>query len=195
MIRSIAAALVVVVASSSLAGAQTIYAPVQYQYGVEQYRYYYGGSDAAVFDRADRTMAIDRLTDIPHDSRRYTDAYVHMNLIGQLDRVYSDVIPSLNARTFGYMQRDAANDAYANVPRYFRKAELVAAAVDLPDGSRVISSQAHPVEVPREARSATRSSEIKPRAIIIIPKGDKAKKPQPGDVHPASDNIVADASH
>jgi hypothetical protein len=196
MIRSIAAAFAVVVASASLAGAQTIYAPVQYQYGVEQYRYYYGGSDAVVFDRADRTMAIDRLTDIPHDSRRYTDAYVHLNLIGQLDRVYSDVIPSLNARTFGYMQRDAANDAYANVPRYFRKADLVAAAVIQRDGSQVVSSQAHPVELTREARSATRpASEIKPRAIIIIPKGDKAKKPQPGDVQPTSDKLVADASH
>jgi hypothetical protein len=195
MIRSIAAALAVVIASSSLAGAQTIYAPVQYQYGVEQYRYYYGGSDPVVFDRAERTAAVDQLTDIPHDSRRYTQAYVHLNLIGQLDRVYSDVIPSLNARTFGYLQRDAANDAYANVPRYFRKADLVAAGVDLPDGSRVISSQARPVEIPRAARSATRpASEIKPRAIIIIPKGDKAKK-APADVHPASDKLVADASH
>jgi hypothetical protein len=199
MIRSIAAAVaaaaaVIAASSASLAGAQTIYAPVQYQYGVEQYRYYYGGSDPVVFDRADRTLAIDRLTDIPHDSRRYTDAYVHLNLIGQLDRVYSDVIPSLNARTFGYLQRDAANDAYANVPRYFRKADLVAAAVEQADGSRVVSSQAQPVELPREARSATRpASEIKPRAIIIIPKG--AKKPQPGDVQPTSDKLVADASH
>jgi hypothetical protein len=197
MIRSLAAAAfaVVVVASSSLAGAQTIYAPVQYQYGVEQYRYYYGGSDAVVFDRAERTMAIDELTDIPHDSRRYTQAYVHLNLIGQLDRVYSDVIPSLNARTFGYLPRDAANDAYANVPRYFRKADLVAAAVELPDGSRIVPSQARPAELSREARSATRpASEIRPRAIIIIPKGDKAKK-APADVQPASDKFVADASH
>ena len=199
MIRSIAAAVVVVVvvaSSSSLAGAQTIFAPVQYQYGVEQYRYYYGGGDPAVFDRAERTMAVDQLTDIPHDSRRYTQAYVHLNLIGQLDRVYSDVIPSLNARTFGYLQRDAANDAYANAPRYFRKADLVAAAVELPDGSRVIPPAARPVEAARDARSATRpASEIKPRAIIIIPKGDKAKQKQPADVQPASDKLVADASH
>ena len=195
MIRSIAAAVVVVVASSSLANAQTIFAPVQYQYGDREYRYYYGGNDAAVFDRAERTAAVDKLTDIPHTSLRYTDAYVHMNLISQLDRVYSDVIPSLNARTFGYLQRDAANDAYANVPRYFRKADLVAAAVEQSDGSRVISSQAQPVELPREARSATRpASEIKPRAIIIIPKGDKAK-PKPSDVQQTSDKLMADASH
>jgi hypothetical protein len=194
MIRSIAAACVVVVASSSLAGAQTIFAPVQYQYGVEQYRYYYGGNDAVIFDRADRTAAVDKLTDIPHDSHRYTQAYVHLNLIGQLDRVYSDVTPWRNARVFGYLQRDAANDAYANAPRYFRKAELVAAAVEQADGSRVIAPGAQPVELSREARAASRPSEIKPRAIIIIPKGDKAK-PKDGDVQQTSNKLVADASH
>jgi hypothetical protein len=202
MIRSIAAAaaaavFAVVVASSSLAGAQTIYAPVQYQYGVEQYRYYYGGADSAVFNRAERVMAQDQLTDIPHTSPRYTQTYLPLNLIGQLDRVYSDVIPSLNARPFGYLQRDAANDAYANAPRYFRMADLDAAAVALPDGSRVVPPQARPVEAPREARAASRpASEIKPKAIIIIPKGDKAKpRHTPGDVQPASDKLMADASH
>jgi hypothetical protein len=196
MIRSIAAACVVVVASSSLAGAQTIFAPVQYQYGVEQYRYYYGGNDPIIFDRAERTMAVDQLTDIPHDSPRYTQAYVHLNLIGQLDRVYSDVTPWRNARVFGYLQRDAANDAYANAPRYFRKADLVAAAVEQPDGYLVIPAAARPVELSRAARAASRpASEIKPRAIIIIPKGDKAKpKANPGDVQPASHKLVADAS-
>jgi hypothetical protein len=118
---------------------------------------------------------------------------VHLNLIGQLDRVYSDVTPWRNARVFGYLQRDAANDAYANAPRYFRKADLVEAAVELPDGSRVIPPSAQPVERPREARAATRSSEIKPKAIIIIPKGNRQQKP--ADVQPASDKLVAVASH
>ena len=52
MIRSIAAVaagLLVLGSLSPSAGAQTIYAPVQYQYGEGEHRYYYGGSDPAVF--------------------------------------------------------------------------------------------------------------------------------------------------
>jgi hypothetical protein len=181
MLRSLAAAVVAVVASSSLANAQTIYAPVQYQYGEGRHKYFYGGEDPAVFDRAERQRAFDDLTDIPHTATRYNYAYVHHNLIGQLTRVYSDVVPYMNARVFGYLPVDASNDAYASAPRYFRKADLDRAAVELPDGSRVVPPAARPVVDPdevaaRRAAAATRpAATTKPRAIIIIPKGNKAK--------------------
>ena len=176
MLRSLAVAVVAVVASASLANAQTIYAPVQYQYGEGRYRYYYGGGDPAVFDRAERQRAFDEMTDFPNSSTRYNDAYVHHRLIGQLTRVYSDVVPYMNARVFGYLPVDASNDAYANAPRYFRKADLDRAAVELPDGSRVVTPQARPVVDPDElSRAATRPAAIKPRAIIIISKVVKPK--------------------
>lgn len=184
MLRSIAAAIVFTVTSSTLVNAQTIYAPVQYQYGSGNHVYYYGGSDPAVFDRAERRRCLDVLGDHPFTSQRYTQAYVHRRLIGQLDRVYSDCAPYVNARAYGYLPVDAANDAYAGVPRYFRKADLLRASVELPDGSVVVPPQARPIRVDRDRadRSATRPV-IRPRAIIIIPK-DKPK---------TSDKLVATA--
>ena len=192
MTRSIAAATVVVagllLGSSSYAGAQTIYAPVQYQYGSGEHRYYYGGSDPAVIYRAERQRRLDEMSDHSYGSQRYNDAYLHFRLIGQLDRVYSDVVPYMNARVYGYLPQDAANDANANVPLYFRKANLMRASVVQPDGSRVVPADARPVVIDRDddngARAATRPGEIKPRAIIVIPK-KAAKK---------SDKLVASAA-
>jgi hypothetical protein len=186
MFRSIAAAvaITVVAVSSSSLSAQTIYAPVQHQYGSGDHRYYYGGSDPAVFERAERQRCLDEMTDYPYTSARYNDAYVHFRLLGQLDRVYSDCVPYMNARVFGYLPVDAANDANANVPRYFRKVELLRGAVMMPDGSRVVPAAATPVVTDRDLygeRAATRPV-IKPRAIIIIPK----KAPKTSDKQVAS---------
>lgn len=177
MLRSIAAAVVVLVGSSSLVNAQVIYAPVQYQYGQGRHQYYYGGSDPGVFHMAEHRRALDELSDHPYTSDRYNDAYLHHRLIGQLDRVYSDVVPHGNARVYGYLPVDAANDAYANVPRYFRKADLIRAAVVLPDGSAVVPPQALPVVdedelAARRARATTRAV-VRPRAILIFPKKPK----------------------
>jgi hypothetical protein len=177
MFRLIAAAMGMIVLSASLLQAQTIYAPVQYQYGQGEHLYYYGGSNPAVFDLAERQSRLDELSDHRYTSERYNDAYLHHRLIGQLDRVYSDAVPYLNARVFGYLQVDAANEANANVPLYFRKADLLRTAVRQPDGTRVVSAQAHPVMVDRsEDRAETRPT-VRPRAIIIIPKS----KPRTSD--------------
>src|SRR5687767_8084790 len=109
--KCLIAAAIVTLVSASFANAQIIYEPVQYQYGEGNHRYYYGGSDAAVFAYAEHQRRLDELTDIPAHSQRYTHAYVHHRLIGQLDRVYSDVVPYTNARVYGYLPVDAANDA------------------------------------------------------------------------------------
>ena len=183
--KCLIAAAVVTLVSASFANAQIIYEPVQYQYGEGNHRYYYGGSDPAVFARAEYQRRLDELSDIPAHAQRYTHAYLHHRLIGQLDRVYSDAVPYTNARVYGYLPVDAANDAYANAPRNFRKRDLLRAAVVLPDGSRVVPAQAQPVRVQigdDEDRATTRRSP-RPRAIIIIPK--KAK---------TSDKLVASAA-
>lgn len=175
MIRSIAVVAGLLLMGSSHAGAQTIYAPVQYEYGEGEDRYYYGGSDPAVFELAERQACLDRLTDYDYDSDRYTHAYIHRRLIGQLERVYSDCIPYVNARVYGYLPVDAANDAYANVPRYFRMGDLDRAAIELPDGSRVVPAQAEPIRAELDDEAVDRAV-TKPAAktIIIIP-----KKPKP----------------
>ena len=183
MMRSMAAvAGLLVLGASSSAGAQTIYAPVQYQYGEGNNTYYYGGSDPAVHAMAERQACVDRIGDHAYDSDRYTHAYVHRRLVGQLERVYSDCVPYTNARAYGYLPVDAANDANANVPRYFRMRDLRRAAVVQPDGTRVIAAQAQPVPADRDdddadARATTRP-EIKPKSIIIIPKKAKTSDKQ-----------------
>jgi hypothetical protein len=179
MFRSIAAAVMgmMIVSSASLIQAQTIYAPVQYQYGQGEHRYYYGGSDPAVIDLAERQRRVDELSDHRYTSERYNDAYLHHRLIGQLDRVYSDAVPYLNARVFGYLPVDAANDANANVPLYFRKADLLAAAVAQPDGTRVVPAHARPVVTVDRSETAAKPTAVRPRAIIIIPRS----KPQTSD--------------
>ncbi len=186
MFRSIAAVVVVMVALSSTANAQTIYAPVQYQYGTENNRYYYGGSDPAVFALAERQRGIDMLGDHSFTSDRYTHAYRHRRLVGRLDRVYSDLVPYMNARVFGYLPVDAANDASARVPRYFRKADLLRAAVGMPDGTRLVLPQAQPVGFGhnRVGIRAANEPATKPKAIIIIPRG----RPR------TSDKLVASAA-
>jgi hypothetical protein len=183
MTRSIAAVAVagLLMLGSSHAAAQTIYEPVQYQYGEGANRYYYGGNDPAVFDTAERQACLDRLGDFAYDTDRYTHAYVHRRLIGQLERVYSDCAPYVNARAYGYLPVDAANDANANVPRYFRMRDLDRAAVVRPDGTRVVAAQARPVASDRDraaadaARAATRPAA---KTIIIIPRKAKTSDKQ-----------------
>ena len=186
MFRPIAAAtlgVVLAVSASSSARAQTVYTPVRYQYAEQGHHFYYGGSDPAVFDMAERQRCLDEISDHPYTSDRYNHAYVHRRVIGQLHRVYSDCVPYVNARVFGFMPVDAANEANANVPRYFRKADLDRAAVEMADGSWVVPAQARPVVIERDrdrhGRAATRPV-IKPRAIIII------KKAKPSDKQVAS---------
>ena len=186
MFRPIAAAtlgVVLALSASSSARAQTVYTPVQYQYTGQNYVFYYGGSDPAVFDMAERQRRLHEITDHTYRSDGYNYAYKHRRLIGQLDRVYSDRAPYLNARVFGFLPVDAANEAYANVPRYFRKADLDRAAVRMPDGSWEVPAQARPIAIDddRDGHAATRPA-TRPRAIIII------KKAKP------SDKVVASAA-
>ena len=100
---------------------------------------------------------------------------MHRRLVGQLDRVYSDDAPYVNARVYGYLPVDAANDANANVPRFFRMADVLRAAVAL--AGWVTHSLAVCTGVPAATQGANRATSrpaIGPRAIIIIPKDGAA---------------------
>lgn len=157
MTRKLAAvaAVFVVTLVASVTSAQIIYLPVQYQYG-QQDTYYYGGSDPSIFRQAERDSAL----------------RARNNVSNEPVRVYSDLLPFRNARVFGFTIDDARNEAYANAPRYFRKRDLLAGAVNV-DGTIYV-----PPTAPRryDETVVTRpviSQEERPRnkgVIIIIPR-------------------------
>jgi hypothetical protein len=138
-IAAVCAMMFIFAASAS---AQIIYTPVQYQYGHDIGNvYYYGGHDPRVF----------RMAEAPNNNTP--------------DQVYSDAIPYTNAAIYGYGPDDARNEANQSIPRYFRKRDLIAGAVVLPDGSAVVPAES--------AGAPTRQIQRTPRyvaPILIIPK-------------------------
>jgi hypothetical protein len=163
---ALAAVVLSIVASS--ASAQVIYEPVRYQYG-ESLRYYYGGNNPAMFDYADRVICRNGYPSSMNNS--YTSLYSTLGQIGEKKLVLTDCMPLRNAAVFGYSANDARNEAYANVPRYFRKGDLLNAATVAADGTLVVPAQAQPraMGVARDTRLVT-PVEPKPRAILILPK-------------------------
>lgn len=137
--RCALALLVGVCAMAPLASAQVIFAPVQYQYGPHP-TFYYGGSNPRVFERMAQAGALE------YGNAR-TGWYEGVSGVGIITprltshppfRVFTDAIPYVNAALYGYTPADARNEANANVPRYFVKADLVDAAVPeaiVPDAS------------------------------------------------------------
>lgn len=163
---AVAAVLLVVAASS--ASAQVIYEPVRYQHG-ETMKYYYGGSNPAMHDYADRVACRNGYPS--SGCGTYTSLYMTVGQIGEHRLVLSDCMPLRNAAVFGYTANDARNEAYCSVPRYFRKSELLEAAVPAGDGTLVVSAHAtpRPATAARDTREA-KPAELKPRAILILPK-------------------------
>ena len=128
MLRTIVGAWFVVCAS--VAEAQIIYEPVQYQYGTGS-TFYYGGSDRGVIERGVAETAG------YCGQRGYT---------GTPTLIYCDAAPTYNARVLGMSIDDARNEAYANVPRYFRKRDLLVNARVEEDGTVVVPAQGRRVE-------------------------------------------------
>ena len=181
---ALAAVLLSVVTSS--ASAQVFYEPVRYQYG-ESLKYYYGGNDPAMFGYAERVACRNGYPSSMLNS--YTSLHNTLGQIGEKKVVLTDCMPMRNAAVFGYDANDARNEAYANVPRYFRKGDLLNAATVAADGSLVVSAQAKPVsmDLARDMR-VTKPGELKPRAILILPKKGMKK-----DADTKAVNLVASA--
>lgn len=161
-------ALCVLMAGASMASAAIVYEPVQYQYrGPGGEAYYYGGRHPAAIARAvERNYAL-----------RYADVdYQPNTFIYRTDRtpaVYSDAAPYMNLSIYGYTPVDAANEANASVPRYFRMADLMTVGHVDADGHLIIPANARPtMHVDAMAQPTTMPT---PHAIIIIPKS--APKP------------------
>src|SRR5688500_13710051 len=88
-------------AAGRTASAQTIYEPVQYQYGDQEGRFYYGGSDPAVFDLAERT-GCRYIRGNTYGLDGFNGAYLHPRRTNRFDLVFWDCVPYLNATPYGY---------------------------------------------------------------------------------------------
>lgn len=167
MSRRVVLACALLFVVQSMSRAQIIFEPVRYQYGGD-YKFYYGGSDPYVIERA---------LDVETRCGRKLSAEV-MPL-----RVYSDAFPNHNAALYGCTIADARNEAYNNVPRSFRMGDLLNAAVPQNDGTWVVPANAQPtrlVIVPATRKVQPTSA---PKRILIIPKDllDRKLLPQ-GDL-------------
>jgi hypothetical protein len=186
-LKAFAAAAVSVLGVAS-AHAQVIYEPVQSQYQAGDRTFYYGGNNPRAIEYARRQLTCFQ----PGSGSQigtYGGGYIRRGLIGEASQyTVSDCAPYRNAIVYGYTSVDARNDAYANVPRFFRMADLQGSAVPSADGLGVVVP-AQPRSVGtidiRPARSAapsTRPAETQPRPVLIIPKGLLEAKPATGPI-------------
>jgi hypothetical protein len=173
--------LATITMSVASASAQVIYEPVQYQYG-DQNKFYYGGTDPRVFARAaapsDPGAAWGRMNGYEFASG---DTWVHREVSDQPIRVYSDALPTQIASVYGFTATDAANVANASVPRFFRKADVLAVARQTP-GILIVPARAVFIPATAKPKATTQPLIILPSAIL------------PAPAPPASDKLVL-ASH
>ncbi|HEY7089030.1 MAG TPA: hypothetical protein VH518_13125 [Tepidisphaeraceae bacterium] len=197
-------ALCVVVFSFALvskATAQIIYEPVQYQFRAEGTEYYYGGTNPMV-----HAMAAEPWTPGRSWGRINGRAFSSENLRSfrevntEPPRVFSDYWRwgLENAHLVGMTGNDARNEAMANLPRYFAKRDLAAAAVRDCDGAWHIPAQAGS-DICTYSSGGLRidpSPRIMPRPLMIIPK-EMLNQPLPQPQAPTkqvSDNRLVAAN-
>jgi hypothetical protein len=177
--------LLAIAAAANSAMAQIIYEPIQYQFG-DQNKFYYGGTDARVFERAaapsDAGAQWGRIDGYDFASG---DIRVHREVGDQPARVYSDALPAQNAALYGFTATDAANVANASMPRYFRKADVLAAERQSP-GLLIVPARA--ILAPGPAQSSVRPpATTQPLMILPLPSA-------PQNAPPPSDKLAL-ASH
>jgi hypothetical protein len=192
MFRAILGAGVLAILGS-VTSAAIVYEPVQYQYRDPVYGrpvFYYGGSNPAVFDAAVNQqqlyhMGLNSIRNIGFNNvfvGPLNDDLLHHGLQGHMPVTYTDLLtPGMNAWLLGYTPDDARNDAYANVPRYFRKADMLESSVLTPDGNVFVPPQAPlpgTIQIMPYHAPTTQPAMTHPTSgpIIIIPKGLLDKK-------------------
>lgn len=185
MLRCIAVALCSLVLATS-AMAQVMYEPIRYQYETPRgERYYYGGVDPRVHAVAPYG-GVCRGYSYARNLHNFDGGNTFNQPSPMYDRepVFTDCVPFRDARYFGYTAADARNEAYANSPTYFRKADLLASAIPTHTGGWVVPANA-PNYVPAAMRHdahrysgvrTTTSPVTRPGQVIIIPKRLMDKK-------------------
>lgn len=158
-------ALLVLIATPAFA--QVIYEPIQYQYG-NQNHFYYGGSDPRIIRYAASTMSTGgtwgRINGFDFVSG---NVHTHREVNDEAPRIYTDAMGYQNARYYGFNASDARNEAYANAPTYFRKRDLLNAAVYV-NGVWVVPAQAQPISTPMIRMTPTTRPSARP--VMVIPK-------------------------
>ena len=176
----------------SVASAAIVYEPVQYQYRDPVYGnpvFYYGGSNPAVIAGGINFQQRYHIGS-PIRNIAFNDSFVapfSNNLLthglqGSMPATYTDILgPRINAWPLGFTPEDARNEAYANVPRYLRKADMLQSAFVTPDGHAFVPPQAPlpgMIEIMPYHAPTTQPAMSQPTSgpILIIPKGLLDKK-------------------
>lgn len=184
---SVCALLLMLVSSSSAAFAQVIYTPVKYQYFTGGRAYYYGGTDPAVHEEAARLSIVPGYGRTGGYAFQSGDLTRHREVCHEPTRVYTDAIPLQDAHPYGFTPTDAANEAYANAPNYFRKStDVIRMARVQEDGSWVVPATTVPARGSIEIRGVgvvprSAPTYVEPKPLLIIPKRllDKKLWPEP----------------
>jgi hypothetical protein len=191
MLRRVAAAALfaVDVSAAPAAFGQVIYEPItnQYNTGYGDQHYYYGGSNPAVHQNA-RSYGVCRPVNFGYATNLHRfdggNSFGQPSPLYYRPAVYTDCIGGglSNAANYGWQAVDARNEAYANAPTYFRKADLLASAVPGTDGMYhvpptapqmyVVPSTGWPTTYPTTGATTGPSAATMPRRgqVIIIPK-------------------------
>jgi hypothetical protein len=179
----ILAAMVLSLGLCSASSAQVIYAPVQSQYQIGNCTFYYGGNNARVFQYAQAKLG--ELNKQESLYATWTEGrpggnYLHRGLINEpRQTTFNDAAPYQNAIVYGYTSVDARNDAYANVPCFFRMADLRAQAVPAADGVGVVvpAQAAGTIDIhPTHRVAPATNPATQPKPVMIIPKKLLEKK-------------------
>jgi hypothetical protein len=175
------------------ASAQVVYEPVQYQYGSGHNLFYYGGSDPNVVRRGfwacggyllpyGKPVSLDmqqQMSNCDCGQGFYrAGIYERDNFDGGLPiRVYSDALPRRNAATAGFTASDARNEAYWNIPRYYRKADEMKTAYVDHTGAVIVP--AIPIRDEDTQRVRLAGRELVGRGGIIIRPWDRDNDERP----------------
>ena len=156
--------------------AQILYEPVQYQFGSGAERFYYGGRNARLLEFASRYVAHESDNSSARSLKFHSSPMIFSDRFG-----YREVSHWTSSGKSEVTISDVRNEAYNNLPRYFSKRDLLAAAVPAEDGSYIIPAQlpVHSQIDIRVIRKFTQpaSEAITPKGtILVIPKRLLEKK-------------------
>jgi hypothetical protein len=171
----------------STVSAAVVYAPVEYQYRdpyMNAPAFYYGGSDPQYLDEAANRQQRFNMGPSGHyigtsyaREGRFGYNLANSTVTNVFPVTYTDLkAAGINAYPYGFSISDARNAAYASVPLYFRKRDLIASAYPTPDGNLIVPAQAPlpgTIEITPSHGPATRPATAPattPSPILIIPK-------------------------
>ena len=162
LIATSVALLTLTICSSG--SAQVLYEPVQYQYHFASSSFYYGGTEARVFRYAAAAIQARDYSSVARTIHAVCRGYVYSGA-GALGNGFENVHTGYRSFT----ANDARNEAYASLPRYFRKRDLLAAAIPVEDGTWIVPAQLKPRMEIRVVRPfAVDAAPVVPKGTILI---------------------------